>query len=68
MQHGKEPPLVASLYRRRPGVGFVGLGMAVNSENVNDTVPYGFTLEYFFDRRRLDKRSRAAVLCFDGAL
>ena len=42
--------------------------MAVNVENVHDTVPNHLVAECLFDWHGLDKRSRATVLCFNGAL
>jgi two-component system, chemotaxis family, CheB/CheR fusion protein len=40
MQYRKEPPLIAALYWGRPSVGFAGLGVAVDLENVNNAFPY----------------------------
>src|SRR5262245_32959917 len=50
MQHRKEPPLIASLYRRGPSVGYPRPGMAVNFEDVHDAFPDCFVLECFLDR------------------
>ena len=68
MQHRKEPPLIASLDRRGPSIGFLGLGVAVDCEYVNDAIPYRLVVECLVDRHRLNERSRTAVLRFDGAL
>jgi len=40
--------------------------MARDLENVDDTIPGCSAAEYLFDRHQLLKRSRAAVLRFDG--
>jgi len=65
MQYCKKPPLVATLNWRRPRIGARGLWMAVQVEDVHYAFPHRLTLERLFDRHRLDKRGRAAVLGFD---
>jgi len=45
----------------------VALGLPARSKNVDDALPYRFAVEALVNRDRLDKRSRAAVLDFDGA-
>ena len=64
MQHRK-PPLIASLDWRGPGIGFIGLRMAVDFENVHDAFPYRFAAESLCNRHGLGKRGGAAVLRFD---
>jgi hypothetical protein len=42
--------------------------MAVELEDMHDAFPNGLAVECLFYGHRLDKRSRAAVLRFDGVL
>src|SRR6266446_3063410 len=67
MQHGKEPALVAPLYRGRPGIGTGGRRMPGEVKDVHDAFPHCSAVMRFFDGHSLDKRSPAAVLGFDGA-
>jgi hypothetical protein len=42
--------------------------MAIDLEDVHDAIPNGLAVEGLFDWHSLNKRGRAAVLCFDGSL
>src|SRR5690349_20943063 len=68
MQHGIEPPLVASLYRARPRIGSGGLGMPLQVEDVDDTLPHGLALERLFDGLTRHQHGFSAVLAFNGSL
>lgn len=62
MQHRKDTPFVASLYRRRPRIGPCRFGVPLKVENLNHAVPYCLAPEGFFDRDGFDVRCVAAVL------
>jgi hypothetical protein len=44
MQHGKDPPLIASLYRGRSGVGFIRRRVTGDPEYVHNAIPNYLTL------------------------
>ena len=67
VQHGKEPAFVAAVYSVRPRVGTRCLGMPLQVEDGDCAIPSWFAFEGLAHRHRLDKRSYAAVLGFDGA-
>jgi hypothetical protein len=69
VQHGKEPSLLASLYRGRPSVSARSpRGVAFEVEDVHHALPYRRTRIRLFDWHGLSKRGRAAVLGFDSPL
>ena len=66
VKHGKEPPLIASLYQGRPSIGALCRRMPGKAKNMDNTFPNGVAAKRLFDRHRLENRSLAAVLRFNG--
>lgn len=66
LQYSKEPPFVASLDRRRPGIGTRGLRMAREVEDVDGAFPYCFAFEHLVHWNALRERRGTAMHLLDG--